>query len=252
MAESRAIISSRDTAKIPSVKAFQSDWGVSPEYIVTLKVEGDDTLTGTDNGTFYVSTSIDETFSLSMRSSWEAQMANAMNAGLDKLQGAAGSKGGAAIGAARLGAKAMGIETKNRASSAQVWQSSDPMGFNIPFTFVAKTDAKKDVADKVRNLLKLTAPSLAVGGFALQAPGPTIVGELANWSNSSMKGRRITLFIGTFLVLENCIVKAVDAQFDSLMGEDGIPHKAKVTVDIESYFTCFTVQDIDALFGVSS
>lgn len=73
-----------------------------------------------------------------------------------------------------------------------------------------------------------------------------MIGQLGNALN--LKGRRITLMIGTFLLLENCIVKGVDVQFDSILDEKGTPLKAKVTVDIESYYTCFTTQDLDALF----
>ena len=72
---------------------------------------------------------------------------------------------------------------------------------------------------------------------------------MAGQVNSKLGGRLITLYLGNFLTLENCIIKRVDAQFDSIIGTSGIPLKAKVTVDIESYYTCFTVQDVDALFG---
>lgn len=224
-------ISSRDTAVMPSVNEYVKKFGIDPKYLVTLAVKGDSSLSP-NRGMFYVTTSLDQTFSISMGSHWDAPFANAMS----ELVGKAGK--GAEAG--MLAAKSFGIEMKNRNQTAQMWQNSDPIGFSLPFTFIAVKDPKVEVADKVRNLLKLAAPSSE--GFLLKAPGPTLAGQV-------LGGRQITLHLGQFLTLENCIVKRVDAQFDSIIGEDGIPLKAKVTVDVESYYTCFTVQDLDALFG---
>lgn len=216
---------------MPSVDEYVKKFGIDPKYLVTLAVKGDSSLS-TNGGMFYVTTSLDQTFSISMGSHWDAPFANAMS----ELVGKAGK--GAEAG--MLAAKSFGIEMKNRNQTAQMWQNSDPIGFSLPFTFIAVKDPKVEVADKVRNLLKLAAPSS--DGFLLKAPGPTLAGQV-------LGGRQITLYLGQFLTLENCIVKRVDAQFDSIIGEDGIPLKAKVTVDVESYYTCFTVQDLDALFG---
>lgn len=225
-------ISSRDSAVMPSIDEYVKKFGIDPKYLVTLSVKGDSTLSGGEGKMFYVTTSLDQTFSISMGSHWDAPFANVMS----ELIGKAG--GGAAVAA--TAAKTFGIEMKNRNQTAQMWQNSDPVSFSIPFTFIAVKDPKVEVADKVRNLLKLSAPSME--GILLRAPGPTLAGQV-------LGGRQITLHIGEFLTLENCIVKRVDAQFDSIIGEKGIPLKAKVTVDVESYYTCFTVQDVDALFG---
>lgn len=225
-------ISSRDTAVMPSVNEYVDKFGIDPKYLVTLSVKGDNTL-GSDP--FYVTTSLDQTFGVSMGSHWDAPFANVMSEMIGKV--------GQGAGVAATVAKGFGIETKNRNQTAQMWQNSDPVSFTIPFTFIAVKDPKTEVADKVRNLLKLAAPSM--DGFLLRAPGPTMAGQVSN----KLGGRLITLYLGKFLTLENCIIKRVDAQFDSIIGTSGIPLKAKVTVDIESYYTCFTVQDVDALFG---
>lgn len=232
---------------------FSKEWGVPQQYLVSLRVTGDNSLfaaatdfvsssgnANTQAKAFEISTSIDETFSLSMGSQWDAPFA-------DVLQD---SKGGQTSRGAlvKAGLEAMGVATRARGMSAQVWRSSDPMGFTIPFTFIAKDDPVKDVKEKVRNLLKLCAPSETGKGFLalLTAPGPTMGGNMAQ--SVGLSGRKITLQIGTFLTLYNCIITRVDVQFDSLMGEAGIPLKAKVNVDIQSYFTCFTTRDIDSLF----
>lgn len=235
------IIANRDTAQAPSNSPHPTD-SLPKQYLVTLTVTGDSTVG--EGGYFSVSTSLDESFGLSMGSQWEAPFANVLQEGLDAAQ-AKGGRAGAAIGIARQAGAAAGFSGRNVSTTAQVWQSSDPISFSIPFTFVAHRDAKKEVQDKVVNLLKLTAPSEF--GMILKAPGPTIMGQLAS---KKVDGRRIVLSIGNFLELDNCIIERVDVQFDSIMGQQGIPHKAKVTVDIKSFFTCFTVQDIDKLFVI--
>ena len=237
-----SVMSNRGTASPPSTNQFSERWGVDPGYIVTLTVTGDDTV---GDGYFSVSTSLDESFGISLGSQWDAPYANVMSDAMDAAQ-SKGGRAGAAIGVARQIGGAAGLSGRNPATTAQVWQSSDPIAFSIPFTFIAQSDAKKEVQDKVVNLLKLTAPSEK--GMILQAPGPTIMGQLSQ--KSDLKGRRIVLRVGKFMELDNCIVERVDVQFDSIIGEQGIPHKAKVTVDIKSFFTCFTVQDIDKLFVI--
>jgi hypothetical protein len=238
-----AVISGKGTASPPAATEYIASWGLHENYIVTLEVRGD----SNPEENFSVATSIDESFSISLGAQWDAPFANV-------LQEAMGN--GAVSSIAQQGMKAAGISVKSRATSAQVWQSSDPIGFQIPFTFIAQRDPKKEVQDKIQKLLKLVAPSLGGGGVkeilgekagnvlsavTLKAPGPTLI-------NQAMDSKRIILKIGNFLRLDNCIIERVDVQFDSLFGSTGIPHKAKATVDIKSYFTCFTTTDIDSMF----
>lgn len=212
----------------------------APEYLATLRVTGDTTI-GDGSGYFVISTSLDETFALSMGSQWDAPFANVMSDAANNMQ-QGGGKTGAAIGAARLTGTALGIPERTRVSSAQVWQTSDPMTFSIPFTFVAIKDPVVEVRNKVRDLLKLTAPSDY--GPMLRAPGPSLVDQFG--------GRHVSLHIGNFLLLDNCIIERVDAQFDSIFGQAGIPLKAKVNVSVTSFFTCFTTTDIDHMFNRTS
>lgn len=231
-------ISSRGTATPPSESSFAKKWQIDRGYVVTLTVTGDETL----GGTFSVSTNLDESFSISLGSTWNAPYENAMQDAANSV----GGKAGAALKIGQAVGQAAGFQGRSPALSAQVWQTSDPVGFNIPFTFVATTDPATEVRDKVLNLLKLVAPSEALDGLALKAPGPTLIGQIKK--NGETKGRKIQLKIGEFLLLDNCVVTNVDAQFDSIIGASGIPHKAKVTVDVKSFYTCFTVQDLDKLF----
>lgn len=234
------VMTNRGTAVAPTMQ-YRDSMGLDPGYTVTLTVTGDDTV---GDGFFQVSTTLDESFSISLGSTWDTPYANVIQDTANRL--APGGRAGAAVSAATQIGQAMGYNGKSAALTAQVWQTSDSIGFSIPFTFIAQSDPAREVSDKVLNLLKLTAPSEANG--IIRAPGPTIIGQLA--SKLDIPGRKIKLRVGKFLELDNCIIKRVDAQFDSIIGESGVPHKAKVTVDIESFFTCFTVQDLDKMFKV--
>lgn len=207
-------------------------WGVDPKYVVTLTVSGE----GGANDTFQ--TSVEETLSLNLGSQWAAPFENVMQ----EAAGAAAAKSsvvGKALAAGSLAAKGMGIAGRHKLTSILIWQSSDPFQITVPFTFIAVTSAKRDVLDKVKSLLKMVAPSEA--GGLLIAPGPTALGSVIG-------GVKISLRIGEYIYLERCIVDDVQVQFDNMIGEEGIPLKAKVTVQIKSMYNAFTKQDIDELF----
>lgn len=244
-----ANITEQNTAVAPTdqatVKAYADMWGVHPYYVTTIEVKNDKTLRlPAGKSTFAISGTLDETFSVRMGSSWDAPYNKSMRDVIGQSSSGMASRGAAALDMLK---NIAGIETRSRAASAQIWVSSDSISFSLPFTFVAMKDARVEVAERVSNLLKLVAPSETMGGLMLSAPGPTLGGQLAG-SVGETSGRKISLFIGNFMMLDNCIITSVDVQFDSRLDKNGVPISAKITVDIQSYYSCFTVQDIDRLF----
>lgn len=229
-------ISNFQTAQAPSGD-FSKVWGVDPKYVVTLTVSGE----GGANDTFQ--TSVEETLAINLGSQWAAPFENVIQevaAGMAAGMAAKSSVIGKALSVGSLAAKGMGLSGKHKLTSVLVWQSSDPFQITVPFTFIAVNSAKKDVLDKVKSLLKMVAPGEEVGGILI-APGPTILG-------AAFGGMKISLRIGEYMFLERCIIDDVQVQFDNMIGEEGIPLKAKVTVQIKSWYNAFTKQDIDALF----
>ena len=218
---------------------------IDKRYMVTLTVAGE------GGEAFVISTTLDETLAISMSSQWAAPFENVMQEALGagvkaagKLPGKAGAVAGVvgrSSGAGNAAAQTLGIAVKYKASSFQTWQSSDPMHFTIPFTLVALDDPVKDIKEKVVKLLKLVAPTEL--GPILKAPGPTLLDSVTG-------GRKITLEIGQFIKLEPCVITDVQVQFDNVIGEAGIPLRAKINVDIKSWRTCFTTTDIDQMFAV--
>jgi hypothetical protein len=126
---------------------------------------------------------------------------------------------------------------------AQVWQSSTPISFNIDLVFNAKTNTKKDIQLKHLGLLKLAAPSEILGGTMLLAPGPNIVA-------SGLTGRKISLYIGTYIVMENVIVKSVSSDVQTICGQDGIPHSMTINVEFESFYAGTTTNDLEKMFQI--
>lgn len=217
----------------PSQSGYAKLWGIDPKYVVKLSVSGE----GGEADEF--ETTMDETLSLNLGAQWAAPFENV----LQEVSGALASRmgvGGKATAGAGVAMKALGLAGKNRLTSAQIWQSSDPMQITVPFTFIATTDPAREVRDRVRSLLKMVAPSEVAG--ILHAPGPTLLSEATG-------GRTITLKIGTYFTLTPCIVDDVQVQFDNVIGEAGIPLKAKVNIQVKSWYSCFTTTDIDSLFN---
>lgn len=245
-----AEITSQNTAVAPAdqstINAYADAWGVHPYYVTTLEVKNDPTLRlPAGKRTFAISGTLDETFSIRLGSQWDAPY----NKSMRDMLGQSSSSMAQNIGNAMDVLKNLtGIETRSRAASAQVWVSSDSITFSLPFTFVAMKDAKTEVVERVSNLLKLVAPTQVAKGTMLKAPGPTLGSQIAGAVTGNTSGRQISLFVGTFMMLDNCIITSVETQFDSRLDKKGYPISAKVQVDIQSYYSCFTVQDIDSLF----
>lgn len=232
----------RGTAAKPisETKGLKANMGVVPEYLATLLIDG------VDGVTEVFETPLPEDISLQMSSEWvnsfEKASDNAQQMVTESLarSGSRATRALAALGS--FGMTASGIKARSQPLSAQVWESSSPVSFSLPFTFVVKTDAKADVMDKMRTLLKAQAPQKL--GPIITAPGPSLLGN-------TIGGRHIELQLGRFLLLNNCIINNVDVQISSILGVNGLPHKAVCNVQVTSYFACFTAEDIDDMFNLT-
>lgn len=107
-----------------------------------------------------------------------------------------------------LGARLAGYATTNQIMTMQVWEGSAPMEFSMPIVFLLDTDTEKDIMEPVRNLMKLTLPSMAKGNngtaktpgragsiaanaAVLRSPGPKLA--LANVKDAPAQvGDRLT------------------------------------------------------------
>ncbi len=230
----------------PTITAAESPPGYTPtynmddRYRVVLTVSGDGGLSTN------FETSIDETLAVSLSSQWAAPFENLLGDAVSGMLSRGGTLAGRVGGMISAGSILTGHQLRFKPATARVWQTSSPMELTIPFTFVAINDPVRDVKQKAVDLLKLCAPSQD-NTMMISAPGPVLMDQLS----SEGTGRIISLEIGRFITLSPCIVENVQVQFENVIGEMGIPLRAKVNVDIKSWYTLFTVQDIDKMFRMA-
>ena len=218
--------------------------GIHPHYIVRLHVAGDTSLDRAGRRLFPMEANMPDKISFGIDSSWDTPFMK-FSEGVD----GAFERAGPAGAAVQTGMQASGLTTKFKHASAQVWQSSSPLSFTFPFQFVAETDPRIDVIDKIKALMKLQAPSEGPGGILI-APGPTLASMAAESLKLSDNSRVITLRIGNMMELSPAIIKSVTGDIDALMHSSAAPMSASVNVTVESFFTSVTVDDIDKLFKV--
>ncbi len=219
--------------------------GIQPQYQVVLYVT--DTNATHDPAflsMFPMIAALPEKYTINLSASWDPPFGNKSMGDLyDQARPGAKQFMGASQGQILdTGATLLGVSTRNKWELAQTWQSSSPLSFTIDFVFNAITDTFRDIKQKHLALLKLVAPSEELAGM-LQSPGPTVAGK------GFGKGRYITLQLGTYLKMENMIVKSVSSDVTTLCGQDGIPHAMTVSVEFESFFAGITTQDLDKAFN---
>jgi hypothetical protein len=121
------------------------------------------------------------------------------------------------------------------------------MRFSLDLAFHAKTNAAADIRDKHIALLKLAAPSeWGPGGQLLMQPGPVIADLALNSWNE--KSRKISLQLGTYLFFDNVVIHSVGTDLETLCDENGTPIAMKVSLEVETFYSAFTAQDIDRAF----
>lgn len=218
-----------------------NNYGVVPEYQIVLDVRNDQSVDSSGRRIFPLVGNLSEQFNLEFSSSWDSPFART---GINDLLGRVSGLDSESIAGA-LGA--VGMSNKIKHQTAQVWQESSPLSFNVEMIFRAQKDSLREVKDRHRALLKLAAPSeLAnTGGAVLRAPGPTLSGKLID-PNS----RQITLYIGRYLKVENVVIKSVSSDVECLFDKDGIPQAMTIALAVESYYSSFSTNDIDKMFGV--
>lgn len=141
-----------------------------------------------------------------------------------------------------------GMSSRNKWLSSTVWQGGNSFSLTIPFVIVAKSDARQEVLKKMRDMLKLVAPSESTAGM-LRAPGPNL-NTAANSGSSDVgfTGEMIKVRLGEFFEMEPCVIENVTCDFDTQMDiKDKCPMSVTITVTVLSYWTT-TREDIDQFF----
>jgi hypothetical protein len=157
----------------------------------------------------------------------------------------AGNTVGQIVNSGATGATALnGISARSKWLSTAVWTGGNLFQVSVPFVIHAYADTKKDVLEKMRDMLKLVAPGEDIAGF-LRAPGPVAGGQLG-FNN---EGDVITIRIGEFFTLTPCVVDSINIDFDTQMDDTNhCPMSATITVNALSFWTT-TKEDVDKMFA---
>ena len=217
--------------------------GPRPEYSVQINVTGDSKIAELNAGVFPIVAALPERWHMNFSSNWQSPFGK--NYLGDAASNALANKTGMSQGAASevvSGASAVaGIPTRFKHQSAQVWESTSAMSFSLDLIFHAKENSEKEVKAKHKALLQLTAPS-ELGPLLVQ-PGPIILEQTI-----SPNSRNISLQIGKYLFLDNVIITGVSSDVVTLCDVNGIPISMNINIEVQSFYACFTVEDIEKMF----
>jgi hypothetical protein len=239
------------TASRPEQSEYASPRDIPEQYQVILDVRGDQTLhsDGSNDKVFPIVAALPEHYNVSLSSEWESPYANGSAVDFAaQLAGNATYKGIKvqdiiSKGSELLG-QATGVSTRLKGQSLKVWNGSSGVRFSLDLTFHAKKDTIRDIRDKHMALLKLCAPSEhGPGGQILMQPGPIIANQV--WDE---KSRKISLQLGTYMYFDNVVIHSVGSDVETLCDKNGIPIAMTINIEVETFYSSFTVQDIDKAF----
>jgi len=114
---------------------------------------------------------------------------------------------------------------------------------------MAQTDAKKEVVDPIKNLMKLALPgTTGVGGRGefLDPPGPTVFDQFKTGS-TSFNGEKITITVGKFLRFSKIVVVSVQPTFTLRLDSRGFPMRGRADVTFRT-FTVLSKGDLNRMF----
>lgn len=228
-----SLISNLGTAQRPSSPSSARE---ESNYQFALYVDDPD-LDNSKN-IFPLIASLPEQFNMSFSSNWREPLAQ--NSLGDAAQALTGAPVGGLID---TGLQATGTGSKLKSQSIKTWESSSGLAVSLDLVFYAKQNTNKEIKQKHVALLKLAAPSSS--GELLKAPGPTVANNLGIVS----AGRKITAYIGNYLVLKNIIITGVNSDVIALFDENGIPIGMSIGLQFESFNSCFTTEDIEEAFN---
>lgn len=189
-----------------------------------------------------IDTPLPENYMLSLATSWD----NPFNQPLSNFATGAGGLPGKAADIVSTGVTAAtGFTTLNKWLSGGVWTGGSMMKLDIPFVIQAYENPREEVVKKMRDLMKLVAPSEYAGQF-LRAPGPYMRAP----NSGGVAGDMITVNIGQFFTMSPCIIDTVTETFDTQFDSEGSPIGVTINVSVISFFTT-TQEDLDRFFAPS-
>ena len=216
-------------------------------YQVVIRVTDDDSLTSavgsTGEAIFPIRANLPERFHLELQSNWTMPF-DVGTAGevAGDVAGAVGLGGASSFiqKGTDMGLAAAGYGNKIRGQMIQTWESTGSLELNLDLIFYAHSNTRREIKDRHLALLKLVAPSAGEGGV-LKSPGPVLASGVRS-------GRRIDLQIGTYLYMQDVIVRSVGSDMVSLLDDNGIPIAMSINLSVSTWNACISAEDLEEMF----
>lgn len=136
----------------------------------------------------------------------------------------------------------------------QIWESTAPVVIQFTVDIHMKTNARVDVLDKVKALVKIPLPGTGTAGNLIP-PGPSIVEALTGTeapntpptaseeADPNSADSYVNIIIGG-LILMGCIMESAEPAFSRFPDESGAPIGATVQIRASTMYTA-TKNDVD-------
>ena len=183
-----------------------------------------------------------ESFRMSVESRWDDVVSSQNDSSLFKI--------------ANLTAQELfNTHLKSQIFTSQMWSGNSPLEFTLPLQFKAFRDAREEVVNPIKALIKAALPSLTGGinELFLSPPGPKLLQDWAptkfvqqNLSTKSVD-KGVSLMIGRFLYFQGLIISNVDCDFKTIMSFENLPMSADCEVTFRTV-KAYTVEDIEEIF----
>jgi hypothetical protein len=183
-------------------------------------------------GSSIVSTPMAENFSTSLDITWNPILAGGMQEAMSAMVG------GNVTEWVNKTAAAGGFNFQNKQLSAQLWQGSSYISYNIPFVFKVEKDPQRELVEPIKEIMKMALPREF--GPILKAPYTPMLPD--SETNSPVEVR-----FGNFMVLKNCVITNISQTYDAIFDSDGRPLSAKLDVSVISTYI-IVYDDIQTMF----
>jgi hypothetical protein len=169
-----------------------------------------------------------------------------------------------------------GTTFNSKKLTAQEWRGSEPLDLLLPLSFFATENAKMEVVEPIKRLIKMALPRAIQAGkssFNLQPPGPVpnihiepitipkeiggvtipIIGGITTPPIDASIGAKyqdlINVYIGSFVTLKSVFISSIsNIEFKGKLSTDGLPMEGKCVVLFRTLFAP-TSNDMDDYLG---
>ena len=129
-----------------------------------------------------------------------------------------------------------------RQQGFQIWRGTSPIELKLSVSLHMVTSGRLDVITPAQKLIAYSVPDLNENGWGLTPPGASIISILGEdaveniskfYDVSSGKGS-VSVFVGSYIQLHNCIIKNVIPTYSLQEDSEGYPVSCKLDIDIST------------------